>query len=88
VPLSGWTYGGSGQCVEVPYLGKDQLPNGVRSYPAREVDGLIFVFRRFGLAQSRLPTALGASQRKDYKTGGSIVKWLATTPSCTRICST
>jgi phenylpropionate dioxygenase-like ring-hydroxylating dioxygenase large terminal subunit len=65
----GWTYGGSGQCVEVPYLGKEQLPNGVRSYPAREVDGLIFVFPGdSALAQSRLPTALGASQRKDYKT--------------------
>jgi len=65
----GWTYGGSGQCVEVPYLGKERLPNGVRSYPAREVDGLIFVFPGdSALAQSRLPTALGASQRKDYKT--------------------
>ena len=34
----------SGKCVSVPYLGKERLPNGVKSYPAREVDGLIFVF--------------------------------------------
>jgi phenylpropionate dioxygenase-like ring-hydroxylating dioxygenase large terminal subunit len=55
--------------VGVPYLGIDRLPNGVKSYPAREVDGLIFVFPGdAALAQSRLPTALGSSQRKDYKT--------------------
>lgn len=27
----GWSYDGSGHCVDVPYLGKDKLPNGVRS---------------------------------------------------------
>jgi len=41
----------------------------VRSYPAREVDGLIFVFPGdAALAESRLPAALGLSQRTDYKT--------------------
>ncbi|HVC01870.1 MAG TPA: aromatic ring-hydroxylating dioxygenase subunit alpha [Steroidobacteraceae bacterium] len=65
----GWTYEGSGRCVEVPYLGKDRLPNGVRSYPARDVDGLIFVFPgEASLAEARLPRRLGSSQRKDYKT--------------------
>jgi renierapurpurin 18,18'-hydroxylase len=65
----GWTYDGCGKCVDVPYLGKERLPNGVRSYPAREVDGLIFVFPGDpALAASRLPTTLGSSQRKDYKT--------------------
>jgi phenylpropionate dioxygenase-like ring-hydroxylating dioxygenase large terminal subunit len=65
----GWTYDRGGQCVDVPYLGKDRLPNGVKSYPAREVDGLIFVFPGDpALAESRLPSALGSSQRKDYKT--------------------
>jgi phenylpropionate dioxygenase-like ring-hydroxylating dioxygenase large terminal subunit len=65
----GWTYDGSGTCVNVPYLGKDRLPNGVKSYPVREVDGLIFVFPGDpAVAESRLPTALGSSQRKDYKT--------------------
>ena len=65
----GWTYDGGGKCVDVPYLGKERLPNGVKSYPAREVDGLIFVFPGDpALAASRLPKSLGSSQRKDYKT--------------------
>jgi len=65
----GWTYDACGKCVNVPYLGSVRLPNGVKSYPAREVDGLIFVFPGDpALAESRLPTRLGASQRPDYKT--------------------
>ena len=65
----GWTYDCSGKCVEVPYLGKDRLPNGVKAYPAREVAGLIFVFPGDPqLAESRLPQVLGSSQRADYKT--------------------
>ncbi|HWY72915.1 MAG TPA: Rieske 2Fe-2S domain-containing protein [Burkholderiaceae bacterium] len=65
----GWTYDRSGQCVEVPYLGKERLPNGVKSYPVAEVDGMIFVFPGdSALAGHRVPTALGSSQRKDYKT--------------------
>jgi phenylpropionate dioxygenase-like ring-hydroxylating dioxygenase large terminal subunit len=40
----GWTYDSAGTCIEVPYLGKDKLPNGVRAYPCREAAGLIFVF--------------------------------------------
>jgi renierapurpurin 18,18'-hydroxylase len=65
----GWAYDCSGKCVDVPYLGKERLPNGVKSYPAREVDGLIFVFPGDpALAENRLPKTLGSSQRKDYKT--------------------
>jgi len=65
----GWAYEGSGRCVDVPYLGKERLPNGVRSYPVKEIDGLIFVFPGDpALADSRLPGPLGSSQRKDYKT--------------------
>ncbi len=65
----GWTYDSCGKCVNVPYLGSVRLPNGVKSYPAREVDGLIFVFPGSPeLAESRLPTRLGAFQRPDYKT--------------------
>jgi phenylpropionate dioxygenase-like ring-hydroxylating dioxygenase large terminal subunit len=65
----GWSYDCSGKCVDVPYLGKDRLPNGVKSYPAREIDGLIFIFPGDpALAESRVPKTLGASQRKDYKT--------------------
>ena len=40
----GWRYDGSGRCVDVPYLGKGKLPNGVRSYPCFERDGIIFVW--------------------------------------------
>lgn len=40
----GWTYDCSGRCIDVPYLGRERLPNGVRSYPCREHHGLIFVF--------------------------------------------
>ena len=65
----GWTYDCSGKCVDVPYLGKERLPNGVRSYPACEVQGLIFVFPGDPeLAESRLPRNLGSAARKDYKT--------------------
>jgi phenylpropionate dioxygenase-like ring-hydroxylating dioxygenase large terminal subunit len=65
----GWAYDASGQCIDVPYLGKERLPNGVRSYPCREVDGLIFIFPGdVRLADERLPKALGASMDKAYKT--------------------
>jgi renierapurpurin 18,18'-hydroxylase len=65
----GWAYDCTGKCVDVPYLGKDRLPNGVKSYPAREIDGLIFIFPGDpSLAEERVPKTLGASQRKDYKT--------------------
>jgi renierapurpurin 18,18'-hydroxylase len=65
----GWAYDQTGKCVDVPYLGKERLPNGVKSYPAQEVDGLIFVFPGdASLAEGRLPKTLGLSQRKDYKT--------------------
>ena len=40
----GWTYDASGKCVDVPYLGKGKLPNGVRAYPCREQDGLVFIW--------------------------------------------
>ncbi len=40
----GWTYDASGKCVDVPYLGKGKLPNGVRAYPCREQDGLILIW--------------------------------------------
>ena len=40
----GWTYDAAGTCVDVPYLGRGKLPNGVRAYPCRERDGLILVW--------------------------------------------
>jgi phenylpropionate dioxygenase-like ring-hydroxylating dioxygenase large terminal subunit len=65
----GWSYSGAGQCVDVPYLGKDRLPNGVRSYPVHEVDNLLFVFPGDpALAEARKLTALGLFANKAYKT--------------------
>ena len=40
----GWTYDQSGACIDVPYLGKDKLPNGVRAFPCWEIGGLVLVF--------------------------------------------
>jgi phenylpropionate dioxygenase-like ring-hydroxylating dioxygenase large terminal subunit len=65
----GWAYNSAGKCVDVPYLGKERLPNGVKSYPALEVDGLIFFFPGDpALAAARAPTSLGSSADKGYKT--------------------
>jgi len=65
----GWSYDGTGRCVSVPYLGKERVSCAVKRYPAREVDGLIFVFPGDpDLAEHRLPRTLGSSQRRDYKT--------------------
>jgi phenylpropionate dioxygenase-like ring-hydroxylating dioxygenase large terminal subunit len=65
----GWAYDTSGKCIDVPYLGMARLPNGVKSYPCREVDGLIFIFPGDpALAEARLPAMLGAKADKTYKT--------------------
>jgi phenylpropionate dioxygenase-like ring-hydroxylating dioxygenase large terminal subunit len=65
----GWAYNSGGKCIDVPYLGRERLPNGVRSYPAREIDGLIFVFPGDpALAEERAPPALGSKANRAYKT--------------------
>lgn len=65
----GWAYDCTGKCIDVPYLSRARLPNGVKSYPACEVDGLVFVFRGDPtLADARKPASLGASQDPRYKT--------------------
>ncbi len=65
----GWSYDCAGKCVDVPYLGREKLPNGVRSYPAREQDGLIFVFPGNPLlADAEAPLALGSVADARYKT--------------------
>lgn len=65
----GWAYDAAGKCIDVPYLGRERLPNGVRSYPVHEVDGLIFIFPgNPSLADARRPASLGARARRDYKT--------------------
>jgi len=63
----GWTYDASGKCIDVPYLGKDKLPNGVRSYPCREQDGMILVWP--GDPQAVRPLdPLGEAGNKAFKT--------------------
>ena len=66
----GWAYdGASGKCTDVPYLGRERLPNGVRSYPVAEVDGMVFVFPGDpALAAARLPASLGSKAKGAYKT--------------------
>jgi phenylpropionate dioxygenase-like ring-hydroxylating dioxygenase large terminal subunit len=65
----GWAYDASGRCIDVPYLGKNKLPNGVRSYPCREENGLIFVFPGDpALSQVVAFPALGSSADTRYKT--------------------
>jgi phenylpropionate dioxygenase-like ring-hydroxylating dioxygenase large terminal subunit len=65
----GWAYDETGRCVDVPYLGRDRLPNGVKSYPTHEVDGLIFIFPgNPALADARRPASLGARGDRSYKT--------------------
>jgi phenylpropionate dioxygenase-like ring-hydroxylating dioxygenase large terminal subunit len=63
----GWTYDRFGNCVDVPYLGKDKLPNGVRSYPCSEQDGLILIWPGDHQAVKELGP-LGAAGDKAFKT--------------------
>jgi phenylpropionate dioxygenase-like ring-hydroxylating dioxygenase large terminal subunit len=63
----GWRYDASGRCVDVPYLGKGKLPNGVRCYPCFERDGVVFVWP--GMAPPADPIErIGASAEPAYKT--------------------
>jgi phenylpropionate dioxygenase-like ring-hydroxylating dioxygenase large terminal subunit len=65
----GWTYDCAGHCVDVPYLGRERLPNGVRAYPCREQHGLIFVFPGdAALADTRPLPELPSVEDKAYKT--------------------
>ncbi len=65
----GWTYDCTGRCIDVPYLGRERLPNGVRAYPCKEVAGLIFVFPGDpALADSKPLPAFASVADKQYKT--------------------
>ena len=65
----GWAYNTEGKCIDVPYLGRERLPNGVKAYPCHEVDGLIFIFPGdVALADARRPAALSAKANGAYKT--------------------
>jgi len=65
----GWKYDASGRCTDVPYLGKGKLPNGVRSYPCREANGLILVFPGDPARLGDVPfPALGSAADPRFKT--------------------
>ncbi|WP_408877029.1 Rieske 2Fe-2S domain-containing protein [Gluconobacter wancherniae] len=65
----GWAYGRSGRCIDVPYLGKGKLPNGVRTYPCREAAGLIFIFPGAPEKAESVPfPILGSVEDPAYKT--------------------
>ena len=65
----GWAYSQSGQCTDVPYLGKGKLPNGVRAYPCVEKDGLILVFPGDPALAETVPLpVLGSVADPAYKT--------------------
>jgi phenylpropionate dioxygenase-like ring-hydroxylating dioxygenase large terminal subunit len=65
----GWTYDASGECTDVPYLGKGKLPNGVKSYPCREEAGMIFIFPGDPeLAKIKPFPRLGSANDKRFKT--------------------
>ena len=63
----GWTYDQSGKCIDVPYIGKGKLPNGVKSYPCREEAGMILIFPGDPAKAGPLPR-LGATADPAYKT--------------------
>jgi phenylpropionate dioxygenase-like ring-hydroxylating dioxygenase large terminal subunit len=63
----GWFYDSSGQCVDVPYLGKGKLPNGVRAYPCLEKDGIIFIWPGT-LPAADFSNPIGAASDRSYKT--------------------
>jgi phenylpropionate dioxygenase-like ring-hydroxylating dioxygenase large terminal subunit len=65
----GWSYDRAGACIDVPYLGECRLPNGVKSYPVREINGMVLVFPGAPqLAEERLPPFLGKAADSAYKT--------------------
>jgi phenylpropionate dioxygenase-like ring-hydroxylating dioxygenase large terminal subunit len=65
----GWAYDQSGQCTDVPYLGKGKLPNGVRAYPCVEKEGLILVFPGDPAQAETTPLPeLGSVANPAYKT--------------------
>ena len=50
----------------MPYLGKGKMPNGVKSYPCREVSGMIFIFPGDPAKMDNFPN-LSASESPDFK---------------------
>lgn len=63
----GWAYDASGHCVDVPYLGRRELPNGVRPYPCQELNGIIFIWPG-DVSEVRALRQLGEAGNKAFKT--------------------
>ena len=89
----GWRYDGAGACVDVPYLGQGgcqgRVSNGVTAYPVREVDGMVSSFPAIPRWPRRAhPARWDPKPTVPTRPGGWIAASPATTPSCTRICST
>ena len=65
----GWAYDRAGQCVDVPYLGRERVCNAVRSYPVAEVDGMILVFPGDpALSEASRPSTIGRQADRNYVT--------------------
>ncbi len=65
----GWAFDCTGKCVDVPYLTRERLPNGIRRYATHEVDGLIFIFPgNPALAEQRKLPTVGARADGRYLT--------------------
>lgn len=66
----GWRYNCAGRCVDVPYLGRKRLPNGVKSYPVAEVDDLVLVYPGddHSLTNLRQPKNIGSKGNRNYIT--------------------
>lgn len=66
----GWRYNCQGACVDVPYLGRGRLPNGVKPYPVTEVDGIVFVYpgNDLKVAERRRPVSVGSKADRRYIT--------------------
>lgn len=66
----GWRYNCAGKCVDVPYLGRQRLPDGVKPYPVIEVDGVVFVYPGddLALAAQRKPATVGSKGNRQYVT--------------------
>jgi phenylpropionate dioxygenase-like ring-hydroxylating dioxygenase large terminal subunit len=65
----GWSYDSTGRCVNIPYLGRGRLLNGVRTYPCREAAGLVFVYPGNPARADSTPLpSLASAESRAYKT--------------------
>jgi phenylpropionate dioxygenase-like ring-hydroxylating dioxygenase large terminal subunit len=64
----GWAYDATGACVDVPYLGREKKPNGVRAYPCREAGGLLLIFPGDPALADHYFPELGSTADPRYRT--------------------